>query len=464
MSAAARPEATAALTRLAAFVAEAPLAADAATRAIATGGVIDTLGCILAGRGEAVSHTAHAAVAAMGGLAGPAAVLGCRDRATRPAAAFLNAVAGHALDFDDWELSGNTHPTVVILPALLASADTATGGEALLQAYLAGFEVIARLGEALTVDHYDRGWHSTATLGAIGAAAAVARLLGLDAAATAHALAIATSRAAGYTCQFGSDAKPFQAGFAAETGVTAAHLARAGGTGQVHVLDHPRGFATLTTSPGAGPGADIDPDRLTAALDRLGAPLALTQHGLVLKPWPGCGYTHRIMTAAISLTGRITGDVAAVDLALPDVHAAVMPFRQPADRCEALFSLPFVTAMGLTTGDLGLADLDAAAWTRPDIRRLIDRTRVTVAPAVDPTLAYNPAQPDRIAVTLAGGDRLQACCAFPLGAPQNPMDPARILEKFRRNAPAVPDSLIDRLATWPAAPAVLPLVIALGAA
>jgi len=166
-----------ALTRIAHHVADAPLEVDKADLGVIRDGVIDTLGCIHAGATTDVARRAQSAVAAMDAV-GPAPVIGTAMRTARPQAAFLNAVAGHALDFDDWEIPGNTHPTVVILPALLAVAEPHMSGMALARAYLAGFEVIARLGEALNFEHYDAGWHSTATLGAPGAAAAC--VVGVD--------------------------------------------------------------------------------------------------------------------------------------------------------------------------------------------------------------------------------------------------------------------------------------------
>ncbi len=132
-----------------------------------------------------------------------------------------------------------------MLPASLAIAPPVAAGREVVSAYLAGFEVIARLGEALNFEHYDAGRHTTATLGALGAAAACARLTDLSADTTTNALSIAVSAVSGFACQFGSDTKPLQAGFAARAGVEAAYLANAGLTGQAHVLDHPRGRAAL---------------------------------------------------------------------------------------------------------------------------------------------------------------------------------------------------------------------------
>lgn len=432
------------LAKLAAFIATDPLEADTTTRDVVRDGVIDTFGCIHVGARQPVAEKTRSAILALG-TSGAASIYGTSGRASAPHAAFLNAVAGHALDFDDWEVPGNTHPTVVLLPALLASISAKTSGADMERAYLAGFEVIARLGEALNFEHYDKGWHSTATLGSVGAAGAVARLMGLNADQTTHALAIAISRACGYTCQFGSDTKPMQAGFAAQAGVEAAHLARAGLTGQAYVLEHARGMNALT--------AGVPQDRLDAMAARLGRPLALREHKLVLKPWPSCGYTHRIMTAALELSHRLPdlAHIAQIDLSLPDFHAAILPFAQPTRREEALFSAPFVAVMGLKYQRLELDDISARIWEDTDIKSLIARTHVYPFRPTRPEMNYDPSEPDRLRITLRSGEVLEQTCAYPLGAPQNPMSAQALRDKFTANAPQFSGPQTDALFDWPAA-------------
>jgi len=445
-----------ALTRLAGFVAEDPFTPDQSTTAIIRDGAIDTLGCMIVGAKTKVAQRCLSAAAHMGGSGGPSRVVGSSECFSRPHAAFLNAVAGHALDFDDWEIPGNTHPTVVLLPALLAVAERITNGEDLVRAYLAGFEVIARLGEALNFEHYDAGWHSTATLGAVGAAAGCARLMGLNSSETATAMSLACSSAAGYTCQFGSNAKPAQAGFAARTGVEAACLAKAGLSAQPHVLDHPNGLAAQM--------GGLNPDRLEQTLQKLGTSYALSEHGLVLKPWPSCGYTHRIMTCALEIRARIKAEeIAQVILHMPDFHAAVLPFGRPKARAEALFSAPFVVSMGLLEGGLTLADLDSEAWKRPAISELISRCELRPFKPKRPDLNYSPEDPDRIEVILRTGERIEECCVHPFGAPEVPMSGRDVIAKFKANLGRMSEANTRRavwmakLQDWPSASSILDL-------
>ena len=427
------------ITQLAEFVTEAEIDIDDGVRATVRSALIDTLGCILLGAREPVARQAYDTLAGWG--AGPCAVFGTGLKLAPPWAAMANAVAGHALDFDDWELPGNTHPSVVLFPALLAmAAERPTPGRAILEAYAVGFEVIARLGVALNFEHYDRGWHSTATLGPMAAAAALARLLGLDREKTAHALSIAVSQASGYTCQFGSDAKPLQAGFAAKAGVLAAGLAKAGMTGQSHVLDGPSGFNVLT--------AHGDAARFAAAFKRLGDPLALKEFGVAFKAYPSCGYTHRLVDCALDLRARpgfSSDDIVEITACLLETHARILPFHQPESRSEALFSGPYCVALALARGRVAPADFDGAPWQAPSIRRLTAMVKLETRQPKNPALNLDQDDPDWLLVKTSDGKLQRAECAFPLGAPQNPMPYEQILAKFVANAGA---EGLAQLRTW----------------
>src|SRR5690606_852739 len=138
-----------------------------------------------------------------------------------PWAALVNGAAAHALDFDDNFDPAKAHASAVLVPAILALAEGRAGeppisGFAMLDAYIVGLQIMGRTGQGVNPYHRDRGWHATATLGAIGAAAACARLLRLSAGQAAHALSLATSMASGSMAQFGTMAKPLHAGLAAK--------------------------------------------------------------------------------------------------------------------------------------------------------------------------------------------------------------------------------------------------------
>ena len=431
-----------ALEALAAFVSEADFTLRAPSVDLVRNALIDTLGCILGGVREPVAESAR-------GVRCPevtrgAPVLGTARRTEPACAAFLNAVAGHALEFDDWEVPGNTHPSVVMFPALLAaSASAPLAGTRLMDAYIAGYEVIARIGEACNFEHYERGWHTTATLAPIGAAAAISRLRRFDRTQTANAMSLAISRAVGYTCQFGADAKALQAGFAAETGVVAAALAGAGLSGQAAVLDAPTGFNALM-----GHG---DTTRFASAFEQLGPSLALEKHGLIFKAYPSCGYTHRVIDCAREIHAQGLGEITNIErivVRLPDLHADILPFVIPRDAREARFSLPFCTATALLTGDLTLDDLTGERWREPDVVELMQRVDVQPFAPHDPLLNYDPEQPDTVTVQRRDARRCTASTAHPSGAPQNPLSNERLLAKFNRNADTVVCES-DPLWRWP---------------
>ncbi len=172
------------------------------------------------------------------------------------AAALVNGSASHALDFDDVNMAMPGHPSVAILPGLLALAEErgASGAE-ILAAFVAGYELQCRLGRTIAPGHYDGlGFHATATVGSFGAAAACAHLLGLDAAATATALGIAATQAAGLKSMFGTMCKPLHAGKAASNGLLAAKLASRGFTSRADALECAQGFARTHS-------ADFVPER-----------------------------------------------------------------------------------------------------------------------------------------------------------------------------------------------------------
>ncbi|MBC6439658.1 MAG: MmgE/PrpD family protein [Rhodospirillales bacterium] len=440
------------LTRLGAFVAGARFELDPGTVNVVRDALLDTFGCIISGAAEAVARRAQDA---MSGDAGTAEVFGTALCTTPGAAALLNAVAGHALEFDDWEIPGNSHPTVVMVPALLAAArECRPAGRDMRDAYVAGFEVIARLGDILNFDHYDRGWHTTGTIAAVGAAASVARLWKLDPATTTHALSLAVSRAAGLTRQFGSDAKPLQAGFAAEAGITCARLARCGMTAVPDVLEKDQGYATLTSCGEA---------QIASAMESLGHVLALAEHGLVFKPYPSCGYTHRIIDCALNVRERMSpaaDQIAGIAIYLPAMHAGILPFRQPDDARQARFSLPFCATQALVHGHVTADDFVRERWQEPDVARLIGLSTVHSFAPLNPRLNYDPDDPDRLSVTLADGTVHEVRVAYPLGSPQRPMTSAQILDKFRQNTTRFPadGGTIDRLSAWPDADDLLSLL------
>ncbi|HLL20046.1 MAG TPA: MmgE/PrpD family protein, partial [Rubrivivax sp.] len=204
----------------------------------------DVVGCMVAGAQDEATRAVAAPLLPQ--ASGPCTVVGRGTGLPAPWAALINGTAAHALDFDDNYAPGMAHASAVLLPAILAAGEQhgASGG-ALLDAFLAGLELMAGVGFAMNPIHRTRGWHATSTVGAVAAAGAVARILQLDAGRSAHALAIATSLAGGSMQQFGTMTKPLHAGLAAQAGVLAAYWAQAGLTASPNALDGPYGLQRL---------------------------------------------------------------------------------------------------------------------------------------------------------------------------------------------------------------------------
>lgn len=451
-----------AIRDFAAFLAAGGRDYSAAAVRRSTTSILDTVGCMLLGSGEPATLAALEAVGAWG--AGPAAAVGGGALLAPPWAALVNAVAAHALDFDDWDFPGSTHPSAVIVPALLAvmAGGSHTGAD-LIDAHIAGFEVIARMGEAVNLSHYKLGWHATGTLGALGAAAACARALRLDAGQTAHALSIATSMAGGYVSQFGTMTKPFHAGFAAKAGVVASRLAACGVTGSQDVLDGPFGFAALMVEPGEA--------RFAAALAKLGRPWAIEEHGICLKPYPSCSYTHRSIDAALAARAGMNAGCDAierVEVSLPDFHLAIVPFGVPETTAQALFSTAWCVAVALARGAVGVADFAPEAIADPALRALAARTSVTARRPKDPSQNCDPDDPDTVRLLLRDGGAREAAVGAALGTPGNPMTDAQVDQKFaacaaRRLAPERTRALHAFLRELPAASSLAPLFAGLAA-
>jgi len=230
--------------------------------------IVDALGVMLAGSTQDASNILRAYLRASDSRTEATAFGSQAFRTGAASAALLNGTSGHALDWDDTQLATSadrifgllTHPTVPPLAAALAVGERErVSGKQFLEAFLTGFEVECKIAEAIHPNHYKKGFHSSGTVGTFGAATAAAKLLGLDAEKTAHALAIAASTAAGIRVNFGTMTKPLHVGRASQNGVVAAELAANGFTGGKEALDAPWGFFQVFSH-----GGGFDADRIDA--------------------------------------------------------------------------------------------------------------------------------------------------------------------------------------------------------
>ncbi len=387
--------------------------------------VLDTLGAALAGSASSEARIARAALAASGG-AGSAPAWGTRERLAPRDAALANGIAAHAFELDD--TGGCDHSGAVVLPAAIAAcalAPRAPDGREFLLAVILGYDVGRRVLEAFGgyKPHNAAGWHSTGTCGAFGAAAAAARILGLDARATLSALGIAASCASG-TWAFihdGAMTKRFHAGRAAEGGLSAAILAGAGMTGPAGVFDDDWGGFLRTHA-----HAPLDADALVRDLGR-----AWRMDIAAIKPYASCRDTH----SAVDAIGRILAREAIpaeaierVEVRANDFLAGMVGGRDIATLPAAQMSLPYAVSARLVLGSAGLSSYSEASRSDARVLAMLDRVIVVRDPSVPGS--------DRSSVTirLRDGRRVEEATRTPLGAPSNPLADADLLAKFRELA------------------------------
>ena len=406
---------------LAAFVAD--VTVPTAARDVARNAFLDTVGVALAGTVEPAARIVQRLVAAEGG-APQCAVWGTAQRTSAAAAALANGTAAHALDYDDISFVSLAHPSAPLVAAALAAGEmVGASGQAVLDGYVVGFEVEGVLGRALNPAHYQRGWHCTSTLGTVGAAAAVARILGLDVETTLHALAIAASTAAGLKENFGTMVKPLHAGMAARNAVQAALLAQSGFTAAEQAIDGPQGMLT------AMDGTRQDLEGLTAAL---GQRWEILETGIAVKLYPSCAATHPPLDALLELRrhhGFSADDVERVDIAVDAITPTVLIYDHPSSGLEGKFSLQFCAAAAMVDGVVAVDTFDAEHLTDPRIAAIA--ARVTMR--VDPSLRADAPALTQACVTvhLRDGRALSQAADGARGYPEHPASTAELEEKFR---------------------------------
>ncbi len=336
--------------------------------------VVDTLGVALASSKSAVSGILQEMV--RGAADGESSLWAGTGKATAADAAWVNGTLAHALDFDDGGVALTPmHPSAPVLPAVLALAEARDlSGRDALCAYSVGVEVECKLATLISLEHYARGWHTTAILGSLGSASASAWLLRLPRQKVCHALGIAASMAGGLQCNFGSMTKPLHAGQAARNGVLAALLAEKGFTANPSALEAEAGmikvfgFGDSVTGPGMR--------------DVLGHPFHFLSPGVSLKRFPTCTSTHLCLEALLALRGsnRLGLDqIKKVECALHQLDFQVL-LRPTGIRTaeQARFSLEYAIAVAILDGEISLRHFDEAIIQSAEIQRLMKKVHVHV--------------------------------------------------------------------------------------
>jgi 2-methylcitrate dehydratase PrpD len=416
---------------LAEFVARTePRAIPADVRREACRALLNYLGCALGGSREPALDLAVRVLQPYSGERS-AAVLGRRERFDPLNASLLNGIGSHVHEYDDTLPKNYIHPSPPVGSALFAYASARpVSGRDFVQAFILGFEAESRIGNAVYPAHYDAGWHITSTTGVFGAAAAIGRLLGLTVTQMVAAFGLAATQAAGIREMFGSMAKSFQPGRAAQNGYTAALFAQAGFTAGERALEGPRGFAAVTA-------AAYDLDKITA---RLGADFDLRVN--TYKPY-ACGLVvHPTIDGCSRLRERYDIEpesIAAVRLKVAPLVLDLCNHKDLRRALQTKYSIYHAAAIGLVRGKGGLAEFTDEARTDPRLARV----RALTTAVADPSVTEDQAD---IEVELADGTVLREFVEESLGNLQRPLSDEQLEEKFRDQAVlALPTARVDRL-------------------
>jgi len=397
---------------------------------VAKNAIIDCIGVTVPGTREDAGLIIQKYVKEVGGF--PAAsIIATNTRTTAPLAALANGVAAHVLDLDDTNMVLIGHPSVVLMPTVLAAGELAgASGETILLGYILGFEVMVKLAGVLNPEHYEHGWHATSTFGALGAAAAASRILGLSKEQTQRALGLATSLAGGVRRNFGTMTKSFHAGNAARAGLESALLCQSGFTAHAEILDQTMGFMDIFGKASAEQRASI--------ADSLGNPYELVSSGIDIKRYPCCGAMQAAIDAAIAIreaTDLSVEEIESIHCGENALGPEILVYPFPQTPLEAKFSIEYGVCRALLDGRLGLEEFSEVKIKDPAIQEMLRKTRSFVHPELK---EVRQSEKDRsqqfpaiITAKLKDGTEITEKVYYAKGRWENPLTEEEIFEKYR---------------------------------
>jgi 2-methylcitrate dehydratase PrpD len=387
--------------------------------------ILDTLGCMLAGCKGTEAAILLKYVEEAGGRP-EATIIGFGKKTNAPNAALVNGTLGHALDFDDSQHSLMGHPSVVILPAVLSLGEKMkSSGEAMLEAFILGFEVTCKVGRGLNPRLYNNGWHATSVIGTLGASMAAGKLLGLDSGRMASVLGLSASLACGLRENFGTMTKPFHAGKAAGNGVLSALLVRNGFTASQQILEAKRGFsATFSGEYG-----------LNRIVDHFGNPFEIVSPGVHLKPYPSCLETHSIIEATLFLAESHDihpEDVESVECGIAPLAVDILIHRNPQTGLQGKFSAPYAVTTALLHRKASLEQFTDQAVRDVRVQAMNQRVNVFADPEMEKAV-----QSAIVTIRLKNGQEFTKRVDITSGHPERPMSLNEIIDKYSSCAGSV---------------------------
>ena len=393
--------------------------------------ILDGLGLALAGSKAESGPLCLQYVENLGICNGTATLIGSARKTAPRFAAFVNGVSIHADDFDDTQLAAAkdrvygllVHPTVPVLPAILALAEQSgvTGKEWML-AYHVGVEVECKIAEAISPRHYQDGFHSTGTCGPFGSAAACAKLNGFNLSKTLNVFGLVASQSGGLRENFGTMTKPFQAGHAAESGLASTDLVALGWTAAEQILEADRGFFHAF-------GGSYDP---AAIMDRLGKPWSFASPGISIKPYPSGSLAHPAMTELMRLieANNIRApQVDKVEVGANHNMTTTLLHHDPKTGLNAKFSMEFCLAILLLERKAGLGEFSDKVVHRQDVREMIRKIDFYVDQEAES--AGFDKMTSVLKIHMKDGRVITGRAEFAKGSPANPMTFEETATKFR---------------------------------
>ncbi|VUC20446.1 unnamed protein product [Clonostachys rosea] len=386
---------------------------------VAVKSVSNWAGCAIAGYEQPATVHAMDAISPFVVLQGNSTILGTSLPVDAQTAAFINGIASHADDYDDTHRDNPIHPSGPVMSALLAVAEWkgSIRGEEFLTAFVAGVEAECKIGVAVFPEHYNVGWHITSTVGTVGAAVAVGKILGLDVAQLQQAISIASVQVTGMHESFGTETKPFHVGRAAQTGLMSAVLAKAGLTGSLVGLEAERGWSHVVSTR----------ENLTAVIDTLGNVWEISLN--TFKPFP----CDRIMHAAIDGWIQIHDqavqrqlDITKITNVTARCHPRVLFLTddpKPATGLAGKFSVYHAAAVSLLFGQATPTQFTDEAVQNSTVVALREKVKVTSDDAVEEHESF-------VAVEFEDGTKLEVYVEHALGSYENPLTTEQLKEKF----------------------------------
>lgn len=395
---------------------------DEATLKKARDCLLDFLGVTLGGARDLQAK--HQAI--LNSLTSPTVsftVLGSQAKADLLTAALLNGMSAHQLELDDGHRYGMVHPGATVIAALLPLAQATNADDvALLRSIVVGYEAAIRVAMAVQPGMKHRGYHATGTCGAIGAAMGAGFLLGQDQKAIHTTLCVAATQSSGLlqVIRGGSDLKPFNAGQAALHGLLAATMGGAGFCGPSDVFAGEQGLLQILS-------VHPDPYQLDGVNKKIPA-----IHGIYVKPYASCRHCHPAIEAALALRKTESFNLAEVYSVRVETYGLAVHLhdhRQVANSADARMSTPYSVAAALRFGAADMDQFTAEALIDSDLMRICHSVEVVEDPTFTARVPHERGA--RVTIAFKSGRSIQHTVPLPKGEPENPIEPAEHLAKFR---------------------------------